>query len=235
MDYPDDFNTPAFPAGPSIAISRFMAIASSVLFVVIIFVCIILLWAMRSQRIDPFIVSVNEFTGQWVVMHHSHGNNPFQFEYTAIKSMQESVVGNFTANWFTISENVADNDAMWQTCNRTQECGNESNLKYGDKTCALFCASGEDLFSRFIYNVVPDYQKRVAAGERWIVDKTQIQIEPAAEITESGGTWNIFVTVQSNINGEMQVLGFVKVARNTELYPQTLGYYVADFNTYRIN
>ena len=217
MDYPDDFNTPAFPAGPSIAISRFMAIASSVLFVVIIFVCIILLWAMRSQRIDPFIVSVNEFTGQWVVMHHSHGNNPFQFEYTAIKSMQESVVGNFTANWFTISENVADNDAMWQTCNRTQECGNESNLKYGDKTCALFCASGEDLFSRFIYNVVPDYQKRVAAGERWIVDKTQIQIEPAAEITESGGTWNIFVTVQSNINGEMQVLGFVKVVLNTEL------------------
>ena len=233
MDYPNYFNTPAFPAGPRIAISRFMAIASCVVFVVIIFVCILLLWAVRSQRVDPFIVSVNSFTGQWAVVGHSHGNGPM--EYPAIQSIQQSVIAEFAENWFTISEQTDINEALWKTCNRTDDCGMNNDLAYDDPSCALFCKSGEELFSRFIYDVVPNYQERVAAGEYWFVDKTQFQIEPAGQISDNGGTWRILATVQSNISGNINIIAFAKVARNIEIYPQTLGYYVADFNAYKIN
>lgn len=233
MDYPSNFNTPAFPAGPRIAVSRFMAIASCVLFLLIVFMCAILLWATRSQSIDPFIVSIDSLTGQWTVVGHSHGNKPI--EYPVLWSMQQSVVGNFTVNWFTISENLEENEAIWQTCERMTDCGMESKIAYDDKTCALFCNAGDGLFSRFIYDVIPDYQNRVSNGEHWVLDKTEIQIEPAGEIKEVGGTWKIYATVYSNISGNIEVVAFAKVARNLTSYPKTLGYYVADFNAYKIN
>ena len=233
MDYPSDFNTPAFPAGPRIAISRFMAIASCALFVVVIGLCLVLLWAARSQRIDPFIVSVDEITGEWTVVGHSHGDGPV--EYPALWSVQQSVIVNFATNWFTISENVEINDAMWQTCERATDCGTESDLKYGDAACALYCTAGEELFSRFVYDVVPAHQARVTNGEIWAVDKTKIQVVPAGQIADNGGTWRIFATIQSNISGDIAVVAFAKVARDTDRYPQTLGYYVADFNAYKIN
>lgn len=103
------------------------------------------------------------------------------------------------------------------------------------KKCSLFCTSGEEVFSDFIYNVVPEYQERVSAGERWIVDKTTIQIEPAGQIKETGGTWRLSAKIQSNVSGDINVIAFVKVARNMSSYPQTLGYYIADFNAYKIN
>ena len=233
MDYPSNFDTPAFPAGPRIAVSRFMAVASCTLFVMIIFVCILLLWAVRSQRIDPFIVSIDKLTGQWSVVGHSHGNGPIEYPY--LWSLQQSVVANFTANWFTISSVSEENDAIWQTCERRTDCGTETILPYGDKKCSLFCKSGEEVFSDFIYNVVPEYQERVSAGERWIVDKTTIQIEPAGQIKETGGTWRLSAKIQSNVSGDINVIAFVKVARNMSSYPQTLGYYIADFNAYKIN
>ena len=101
LDYPSDFNTPAFPAGKSVALSRLMGIASCVTFLLVIFLCGILIWAVRSQRIDPFIVEIDKLTGQWTVVGHSHGNGPI--EYSAKMALQESVLGNFTANWFSVS------------------------------------------------------------------------------------------------------------------------------------
>ena len=233
MDYPSDFDTPGFPAGSRIVISRFMGIASCVLFVVIIFACILLLWAVRSQRIDPFIVSIDKLTGAWTVVGHSHGNAPRQ--YSAVNLMQQSVVVNFAANWFSISDDAMINDALWQSCDRIDDCGVKSNLKYGEKKCALYCATGEELFNNFIYDIVPKYQTRFISGEKWVVDVTQIDIEPAGVIGNNGGTWRVYATIQSNISGDIDVVAFAKVAKNTEKYPKTLGFYVADFNAYKID
>lgn len=233
MDYPNDFNTPAFPAGSRIAVSRFMATASCVLFVVIVFMCVLLMWGVRSQRIDPFIVSIDSLTGQWNVVGHSHGNGLLEYPY--LWSLQQSVVANFTTDWLTISTDAAKNEAVWKTCDRKTDCGAESELPFDDKSCSLFCISGEELFTDFIYDIVPDYQTRIANGERWVVDKTAIQMEPAGRITDNGGTWQVSATIQSNINGDMDIIAFVKVVRNTSMYPQTLGYYVTDFNAYKIN
>ncbi|HIU65216.1 MAG TPA: hypothetical protein IAC63_01075 [Candidatus Enterousia avicola] len=233
MDYPSNFNTPAFPAGPSIAVSRFMAIASCVLFVLIIFASGLLLWAVKSNRVDPFIVYVDDFTGQWSVIEHSHENA--ELEYPALWSVQQSVVGNFLENWFSISENPQENEILWQTCKRSDDCSIEAERAYDDKTCALYCITGEELFSKFIYDVVPIYQSRVSNGETWLIDKTEFQIEPVGKITDNGGTWRINGEIQSSISGNIEIIAFVKVVRNISLYPRTLGYYVADFNAYKIN
>ena len=50
MKYPDDFNTPAFPAGRFVAVSRFMAVAVMVLFLGIGCLCGIILWAKKSEK-----------------------------------------------------------------------------------------------------------------------------------------------------------------------------------------
>ena len=213
-------------------ISRAMAIVSCVMFLLVIFMCAMLLWATRSQRIDPFIVTIDGLTGQWQTLDHSHNNGPI--EYTALESLQESVLGNFAMAWFTISDNDDENTRTWQTCDRNTDCVNDVR-PYGDLTCALYCITGENLFTEFTYNVIPDYQSRRTMGERWVIDRAQILIEPAGEIRENGGTWRMTATIQSNINGQMDIVAFAKVARNMERYPQTLGYYVADFNAYKIN
>ena len=233
LDYPNNFDVPAFPAGRPIAISRFMAIASAIVLVLVLFMCAILLWAVRSKQIDPFIVSIDKLTGQWTVIAHSHESGPI--EYNALESVQESVLGNFTEKWFTISGTPDENTRMWQTCDRKSDCGDASTRPYGDITCQMYCLGGEELFSTFIYDIVPGYQERVANGERWAIDKTQIQMENIGDVNANGGTWRISATVQSNINGNMDIIAFAKIARNLENYPQTLGYYVADFNAYKIN
>lgn len=233
MEYPSDFETPAFPAGKRIAISRFMTIGVAILSLLILFMCGIIFWTSRSQSIDPFIVSIDNLTGNWTVISNSHNNAPI--EYSALRSLQEAVVGKFTSNWLTISADEATNEKIWKTCDRETSCTGEKAPAYGNNECALFCAAGEKVFSKFVYDIVPDYQNRVAAGESWTVDKTTIMIEPASTISENGGTWRIRASIQSSVSGEIDIIAFAKITRNTRTYPQTLGYYVEDFNAYKIN
>ncbi len=231
MDYPASFDTPAFPAGKRIAVSRFMAIGILAVGLVIVSLCGLIWWSARSGRVDPFIISINQTTGQWEIVGHSHG----EFEYSAMRTMQESVVGNFVRDWFTLSADADENNALWQTCDRAETCQTDDKLTYGDKTCAIYCASGEDIFSRFVYYVVPDYLSRTENGERMAVNTETLQISPLGKITDMGGTYRIQATLQSSVHGELKVIAFAKVARNTMNYPRTLGFYVADFNAYRID
>lgn len=233
MEYPSDFDTPTFPAGKRIAVSRFMAIGISVAFLLIIFLCGILFWVSKSKSIDPFIVTTDNITGQWVVIGHSHGNAPI--EYSARRALQESVVGTFVTNWLSISDDETVNEALWKTCDRTKDCIGENTPAYGNKECAIFCTSGEDLFSRFVYDVIPVYQTRVANGEKIVIDKASIQITPVGTISDNGGTWQISLTAQSNLSGDTDIIAFAKVARSTISYPKTMGYYVADLNAYKVN
>jgi hypothetical protein len=50
-----------------------------------------------------------------------------------------------------------------------------------------------------------------------------------------GGTWQIRLTINSNLYGAIQILAYANVLNSLEMYPKTLGYYVADFNAYKIN
>lgn len=231
MNYPDDFETPAFPAGRPTAIARVMAIGAMVAFLLIVFVCGMLLWAARSGRVHPFLVSVNSYTGQWQLVGHDHG----QKTLVATRALQEAAIVHFVQNWFSISANSAQNESLWLTCDRTKECDSRRDAPYGDKSCAIYCATGEDIFSRFIYDIVPDYQLRAANGEKWVVDADTIDISPFGSIGENGGTWRINVSVRSNVSAPINIVAFAKMARNIKSYPQYMGFYIADFNAYKIS
>ena len=149
--------------------------------------------------------------------------------------MQEAAIVHFVQNWFSISDTPLENESLWRTCDRTKECGNRRDTPYGDKSCAIYCATGEDMFSRFIYDIVPDYQMRSAMGERWVVDVDSIGISPFGSVGENGGTWRINVNVHSNVSAPINIVAFAKVVRNIKSYPKYMGFYIADFNAYKIN
>lgn len=234
MEYPDDFNTPSYPAGPRIASTRAVSIAIMVVFFLICCACGLLLWVQRSVTVHPFLVSINPITGQWDVVGHSHGSIQ---EMTTTQSLQESVIGNFVYNWFRISSNTRMNDALWKKCDYSTDCNPEKTSpdETGIGYCALYCLSGEGLFSNFISTVVPDYKLRVAAGETWMVDMPSLKILPLSEPAPNGASWQVHATIRSNKSGPINIMGYALVQRNTETYPQTLGYYVSDFNAYKMN
>ncbi len=238
MNYPDNFDTPTFPAGRSIAVSRWLAIAISVVFFLIICVAGVIFWGTRSASVDPFLISINQTTGLWSIARHEHlrddGGHNHAVEMSAVQTIQESVVGNFAANWFTISAEAAENNAMWQSCEQAT-CASDEFIARTDNMCALSCAAAGDVFSQFLYNVVPDYTARVAAGEQWILDMDTLVITPSGIVSPNGGVWQISGQVISSTQGKIDVLAFATVGRQQDAYPDTLGYHITSFNAYRIN
>ena len=66
------------------------------------------------------------------------------------------------------------------------------------------------------------------------VDK-KIGTDKQSEMARANsGRWQVYVDVFSNINGLFKVLAFVEVGRDLQSHPATMGYYIKDFNSYRI-
>lgn len=232
LDYPGNFSTPAFPAGQRIAVSRFMGIGILGIFLVIICVCGFLVWGVRSMRLDPFLISVDRVTGAWNVI----GRSPTYRRTASIyDTTQEAVAGNFFQSWFYISGDSAENDNVWRQC-AIAECSGAETLGYSGRRCAISCGAGDKLYDSFIKTVMPTYHLRAGAGETWMVITDTMQITPIGNIDpQAGGVWRIHASVSSSINGDFRVVAFVRVARAIGRYPMTLGYYVSDFNAYRMN
>lgn len=229
MDYPGNFDTPAFPAGSRIALSRVMSMWTLVAFFIAICLCGALLWTSRARRLDPFMISIDNATGQWTVV----GRGGAHLEYSVTRTMQESVVGNFVTQWFQISDNATGNSAAWRKCTRN-ECASGDARVAATRLCAMYCATGDEVYARFARDVMPGYNAVAAAGETWTVDTNSLNIYPAGPITDAGGTWRITAVVNTS-TGLMPVNAWAKVARNTTYYPSNMGFYIADFNAYRMN
>lgn len=229
MDYPNDFDTPAFPAGKSIALSRGVSVWISIVLFLIVCMCGFILLGIHYRGNFPFLVSVDPITGEWsVVSFPGKESNEKIHQYQIV---QEKLVSDFFTNWFTISDNKDINDARWQKCS-VEDCDANEQFAPGNVQCALFCQSGEVLFDQFTMKVLPEYRARFSQGpEQWRVGKMNITFD---KIDESSGTWQVYADVYSNINGRFEVLAFVNIERDTGLYPATLGYYVSDFNSYRM-
>lgn len=233
MAYPDDFDTSAFVAGRRIALSRTVAIWVMISMFLIIACCVALPWLQRNMRINPFIVYVNGTHGEW----HLIGRDITKRDIPYFSSMQRALVGIFTEKWFTITENPEQNELHWGQCNRADICGHEiANTFWNDGGCDLYCISGENMYQNFVTNVVPLYRARESFSDRWNVDPTQMIIYPDGTPTISGGSWIVRARVRSNLNGDFNIIAYVKVARDkdTARYPQTLGYYITGFNSYRL-
>ena len=76
------------------------------------------------------------------------------------------------------------------------------------------------------------YETAISFGEKWRVRPTRMVIEPNGEIAKNGGEWVVRTHVYSS-NGEFDVIAYVTVKKSDSGHPQTLGYYVSDFKSYR--
>ena len=103
MKYPDDFDTPTFPAGKQISASRAVSIAVMVVFLLILFACGLLLWVQKSVHVHPFLVSINEITGQWEIVGHQHTDVK---QMTTVQTLQESVIGKFLEYHFFVTDDA---------------------------------------------------------------------------------------------------------------------------------
>lgn len=230
MKYPDDFNTPAFPAGKFIAVSRFMATAVMLLFFAIICSCGIILWVKSSQTINPFVVSIRPNGERWSMVEHTNHQN----EIPAYYVMQESLLNKFVKSWFTISDDVLKNQAVWSgACDRESAECTEQNYGRFD-TCSIYCNSDDKVFDSFKNVVLPVYsQLETAHNAVWSV--REIHATPANNIQESGGLWQISVIVKTNDMGLLRFLAYALIQQNADVYQNNMHYYIADFNAYRMN
>ena len=96
--------------------------------------------------------------------------------------------------------------------------------------------SADSVFGDFNRVVLPTFSALESdAGATWRV--VAVHIKPMvsdAAITQTGGNWRIDVAVNTG-DGVVNFTGFATVSYDQEHYPKTLGYYVSEFNTYRMN
>lgn len=234
MDYPNDFDTATFPAGKGIALSRGVAIRISIIFFLIICTCGFILFFTHFKSNYPFLITSDPFTNEWSVV--TYPGKHEQETIAQYQIVQEKLVSDFVKNWFTISNNAQENELRWQECSM-DECASSQQYNPNNKECALFCLSDKKVFEIFMEKVLPEYTARFEqASEQWDVEKRgypMIVLAPKI-VTENGSLWQVQAQIYSSINGYFNVMAFVKVARSKDSYPVTLGYYVKDFNSYRI-
>ena len=229
MNYPNDFDTPTFPAGKSIAWSRVVSIKISVIFFLILCVCGLLLFAVRTKKNFPFLISIDPLTDEWTVV--AYPKRKYEKNIQQYQIIQEKLVTNFITNWFTISNDISENRARWQTCD-VSDCADSQQYNPTNIECAIFCTSSDALFNQFVKNVVPDYIARInQASETWTIEKWDIV---PYFVTQNASAWQVYIEIHSNISGIFNVLTFINVKRNPGAYPATLGYYIEDFNSYRM-
>lgn len=230
MDYPDDFETSAFPAGKRIAVSRTFGIWVVVAFLIIIGFCIALPWLRANQTVNPFVIYVDSARGEWQLIGRPLGTGGA----TYYQSVQRALVGIFTEKWFTITGNSDKNARAWERCNRETECTRRVPNTFANVGgCDIYCISGETMYQDFVTNMLPQYRAYESAGERWYMNPNKITVFPAGTITRAGGTWVARGHVHSSESGDFDVVAYVKVAHDATRYPQTLGYYITGFNAYK--
>ena len=230
MKYPDDFNTPAFPAGKFVAVSRFMGTAVSCIFFLIVCVCGIIFWVKRTQELSPFLIALNPNGERWTVVAHDNHSR----EIPAYYVLQESMLNRFVRYWFTISADENLNQARWAKCAvDAPECVGDSNTD--SNTCAIYCMADENVWTSFENVVLPTFTEFAKTGDVWNVQSVSIKpVDSIKSVTQSGGFWKIDVVVQTATES-LLFTGFARTEYNKNVFPKTMGYYVADFNMYRMN
>lgn len=230
MDYPSNFDTSTFPAGKTIALSRTVSIWTAIVFFLIFCACGFVLLVTKYKTNYPFLISIDPITYDWSVIAYPKQNKKTDINQYQI--IQERLVKNYVTNWFTISNDPEINGQRWLECS-IDDCKATEQFKPGNIKCALSCSSDEKLYEQFAIKVLPEYHERIKqANETWTVG--DMQILPTS-ISENSSKWQVIVTINSSITSQFVVLVFIDINRNPDLYPANLGYYVQDFNAYRIN
>lgn len=230
MDYPEDFDTSAFPAGRRIALSRTVGIWTAVSLFLVVCCCVAIPWLLKLRTLDPFVIYVDAPVGEWRLVGRSDTKRSLSYYDT----VQRALIGVFVENWFTIDSDSYTNDENWASCNRAKVCDTQvptSNL--GGTACGIYCLTDEEVYQNFKTGVVPIYQAISDTGEVWDVNTKKLMITPSGTVSATGGVWMVRGHILSNRIGGFDIVAYVTVKRDTEKYPQTLGFYVSDFKAYR--
>jgi len=230
LDYPNDFNTPAFPAGKTVALTRSVSIWVLIVFFLIVVACGFLLLGRHLKTNFPFLISINPIFEEWnvVTFPNEEPKSIPQYQY-----IQRKLVGDFIRDWFTLANNNETNEDVWQKCS-LDECNSPEQFNPDNKFCALSCKSAEGVFDVFIKKVLPDYKARIdQANETWEIPSGALLITPI-RVDKTSGSWRAQIDIKSSVNGNFRVLAFIEIERNINLYPATFGYYVSQFNSYRL-
>ena len=229
MEYPADFETSGFPAGKVLATNRVVATCIVLVVCLIVIMCGMLLWTQRSIRVHPFLVSVDSVTGQWSIIGHQHG------DYKIIKnnhSLAESVIARFVKYRFSISNNDSVNETIWQSCDLEKDCSlaaHQKNSIIAPDKCGLFCTTNKKVFDEFTANVMPVYKQYAIANDVRTVDVSSMSFRLL-----HGLVFQVQFTIRSTLYGDMKILGYAVLNRDTARYPYSLGYYVSSFSAYRV-
>ena len=230
MAYPDDFDTSAFPAGKRIAVSRTAGIWIMVSMFLIVATCIALPWIQHSKKIDPFVIYIDGPHGKWELLGHQKIRQAVPYYV----SLQRSLVGVFTEKWFSVSDNMDVNEKRWSQCNRETVCANRiENSLWNERNCDIYCLASNDMYANFESKVLPLYRTVASFGERWTINPSTITVTPNGSISNFGGSWIVHAQVRSSVIGEFNIVAYVNVEHDLEHFPQTVGYYISDFNAYR--
>ena len=230
MEYPNNFNVPAFPAGPTIALSRGVAIWIAIVFFLILCACGFIFLGFHFQTNYPFLISIDPLTTEWSVVTYPNQNKKTTVPQYQI--IQEKLVRDYVNNWFTISGDNKINKSRWEKCS-VEDCEAPNQFNPNNIECALYCSSGDEIFEQFTDKVLPEYKERIAqAHEKWTVKDMQIL---PTDVKEDSSQWQVIPIINSTISSDFVVLVFITIDRDLNLYPANLGYYVKDFNAYRIN
>lgn len=229
MDYPNEFNIPVFPSWKSIALSRRVGIWISIVFFLIICTCGFILLGLHLKSNYPFLISVDLFTNEWSVI--THPEKTHNEEIPRYQVIQEKLVSNYVNNWFSISGDMQINESRWEKCT-LDDCTDAEQYNPQNINCAMFCMSSDLLFEQFSSKVVPEYMALIKdRDERWVVGDMLIT---STELSENAGSWQVYATIHSSIVGAFNVLSFIEIGRDVNMYPANLGYFVKEFNAYRI-
>jgi hypothetical protein len=136
--------------------------------------------------------------------------------------MQESLAVKYAGNYFRISGDQAENDAMWCKC-AAGSCADDGNR------CAICCAAGSSEFDMFQIKVLPMWRKKIAANEHATI--SDVRASPVGEISEDGGLWKIAGIIESG-GLSVGIMAFARIERSKSDHQKTLGYYIAEFIFY---
>lgn len=244
MNYPNDYDTPAFPAGKSIAFTRVVSIWISIVFFLIVCTCGFILLSRHLKTNYPFLLSVDPFSNEWSVI--AYPNKNINEEVDQQQIIQDKLVRDFVTSWFTISENKNINEERWKNCSVDEDeeesvnkCEDPTQYAPGNIECSIYCNAGIKLYEMFATEILPEYQARFLMGpEYWRVGKMDVRRidkkDDKGKYNENTARWQVYVDVFSNINSLFKVLVFIDIDRDLKSHSATFGYYVKDFNSYRI-